>query len=89
MKKLTRILTALLVLAMILPMALACAETSSEGETTAAAITEAPTGSEVVTEPEETLFVPSNIPEDLRFDGVTINILHRNDSNKNEFFVED
>ena len=92
MKNITRIIIALLILAMTLPMALACAETApQEEETTAPAITEAPSATDapVETTAEETLFVPSNIPENLRFDGTTINILHRTDSNRNEFFVED
>ena len=91
MKNITRIIIALLILAMTLPMALACAETASQEETTASAITEAPSATDAPVEntAEETLFVPSNIPENLKFDGTTINILHRTDSNKNEFFVED
>lgn len=92
MKSIYRILIALLVFAMILPMALACAETTSQEDTTAPAVTEAPTATDALTgevTEEETLFVPSNIPEDLKFEGTVINILHRTDSNKNEFFVED
>ncbi len=90
MKNITRIITAFLILAMMLPMALSCAETGGQ-ETTAPAETEAPSATDAIAEttPEETLFAPSNIPEDLRFDGTVINILHRTDSGKNEFFVED
>ena len=89
MKRLSRIIVALLVLAMILPMALACAETNPAGETTAAAETQAPSGEVAETTAEETLFAASNIPNDLKFDGTTINILYWNNVPNPEFFVED
>ena len=57
MKNITRIIIALLILAMTLPMALACAETAPQGEeTTAPAITEAPSATDapVETTAEET-----------------------------------
>ena len=90
MKNFTRIIIALLILAMTLPMALSCAETNPEGETTAPADTAAPsdTAAEETTA-EETLFAASNIPADLRFDGTTVNILYWDDVPNLEFFVED
>ena len=89
MKRLSRIIVALLALAMVLPMALACAETNPAGETTAAAETQAPSGEVAETTAEETLFAASNIPDDLKFDGTTINILYWNNVPNPEFFVED
>ena len=89
MKSIFRIITALLVIAMVLPMAIACAETGSIDETTASAMTEAPENVAVETTAEETLFAKSDIPEDLRFDGVEVNILYWSDVPNVEFFVED
>ena len=90
MKNISRIIIALLILAMTLPMALSCAETNPSGETTAPAETEAPSGDVTVeTTAEETLFAASNIPSDLRFDGTTVNILYWDDVPNLEFFVED
>ena len=67
MKNFTRIIIALLILAMTLPMALSCAETNPSGETTAPAETDAPSGEVTVeTTAEETLFAASNIPSDLK-----------------------
>lgn len=90
MKNISRIIIALLILAMTLPMALSCAETTPSGETTAPAETQAPSGeTPVETTAEETLFAASNIPADLKFDGTTINILYWDDVPNVEFFVED
>ncbi len=89
MKKLSRIIIALLILAMTLPMVLSCAETGTAGETTAPAETEAPGSGAAETTAEETLFAKSDIPEDLRFDGTTVNILYWDDVPNVEFFVED
>ena len=76
MKNISRVIIALLILAMTLPMALSCAETAPSGETTAPAETDAPSGEVTVeTTAEETLFASSNIPGDLKFDGTTVNIL--------------
>ena len=47
MKNITRIIIALLILAMTLPMVLSCAETGSQNETTAPAETEAPSGTDI------------------------------------------
>ena len=91
MKHISRIIIALLIVAMMLPMALACAETNPGDETTAgAAETQAPSGNDpVTTEAEETLFAPSDIPADLKFEGETIRFLYWDDVENPEFFVED
>ena len=89
MKSIIRIVIAVLALAMILPMALSCAETTPSGETTAPAETLTPSGNVEETTAEETLFAKSNIPEDLRFEGTTVNILYWDDVPNLEFFVED
>ena len=89
MKHTTRIIIAILVLAMMLPMALACAETNGPEDTTAgSADTQAPS-LDATTEAEETMFALSDIPEDLRFDGETIKFLYWEDVENPEFFVED
>ena len=86
MKHATRIIIALLILAMTLPMALSCAETGTPGETTEAASTNAPSDSGVVVETtaEDTLFAPSDIPEDLKFDGTNVSILYLNGESVND-----
>jgi ABC-type glycerol-3-phosphate transport system substrate-binding protein len=89
MKSIIRIVIAVLALAMILPTALSCAETTPSGETTAPAETLTPSGNVEETTAEETLFAKSNIPEDLRFEGTTVNILYWDDVPNLEFFVED
>ena len=91
MKNTTHIIIALLILAMTLPMVLSCAETGTPGETTVSAETQATSGIESAAETtaEDTLFAPSDIPEDLSFDGTTINILYWSDVPNPEFFVED
>lgn len=88
MKTLSRIVIALIIIAMTLPMALACAETVEQEETTAATVvTQAPAATEETTT-EETLFAPSNIPDDLKFEGTTLSILHWDDAHLVEFFAE-
>ena len=92
MKHISRIIIAILVVAMMLPMALACAETKPGDETTQGpAETQAPSGNDPVqtTEPEDTLFAPSDIPADLKFEGETIKFLYWEDVENPEFFVED
>ena len=89
MKSISRIIIALLILAMTLPMVISCAETGSIDETTAPAMTEAPDNGAVETTAEETLFAQSNIPDDLRFDGTTVKLLYWDDVPNLEFFVED
>jgi len=91
MKHLIRILTALLVVAMLIPMAISCADTGAGEQSTENASTTAPggNGGDATTIPEETLFAPSEIPDDLRFDGETIKFLYWQDVENPEFFVED
>lgn len=96
MKSISRIIIALLLIAMVLPMAVSCAETQqqqqqSDADTTAPAATVAPDGSSDIvadTTAEETLFAISDIPSDLRFDGETVKILYWDDVPNVEFFVE-
>ena len=90
MKHISRIIIALLLIAMVLPMAVSCADTDQPSETTLPPETAAPSGGELSsTTPEETLFAPSDIPTDLRFDGETVKILYWDDAPNIEFFVED
>ncbi len=88
MKHFTRILVAILIIAMMLPAALSCAETNGPEETTEAAITNAPSV-DATTEAEETMFALSDIPADLKFDGEVIKFMYWNDVENPEFFVED
>ena len=88
MKHISRILVAILIIAMMLPTVLSCAETSGPDQTTEAAITEAP-ALDATTAAEETLYALSDIPSDLRFDGETIKFLYWQDVENPEFFVED
>ncbi len=91
MNRITRLLAVLLTLVMVLPLAMACAETPDPSVTTAPensnATTNAPPANE--TTAEETVFAQSNIPEDLKFPGTTIRFLHWDDTDHAEFFVED
>ena len=89
MRQFIRVVALIFVAAMLLPMAVACAETTPAVETTAPVVTEAPAGWVEETTAEETLYASSNIPSDLRFDGTTVNILYWNDHPNVEFFVED
>ncbi len=91
MKHILRIIIAFLILAMTLPMAISCVDTGKDAVTTEPAKTEAPSGDSGIeaTTAEDTLFAPSDIPDDLRFDGTTINILYWDDVPNTEFFVED
>ncbi|MBO5701919.1 MAG: hypothetical protein J6S71_05735 [Clostridia bacterium] len=73
-------LSLILAVLMLLPMAVACAETPNEGATTSAdpALTTAdPSGSDV---PEETELVSKTLPADLKFNGETVTILSRDAS---------
>ena len=89
-KHITRMIIALLLLAMVLPMAVSCANTDQPSETTLPPETAAPSGSDISdTVAEDTLFALSEIPDDLRFDGQTIKILYWDDVPNVEFFVED
>ena len=93
MKHLSRIIIAILIIAMVLPAALSCAETTPPDVTTDAAATNAPAGTNapevVTTVAEDTLFAPSDIPADLKFTGETIKFLYWSDVENPEFFVED
>lgn len=92
MKHISRVIIAILIIALMLPTALACAETNSPDITTdGSATTNSPadTQGEVEPVPEDTLFAASDIPEDLRFDGETIKFLYWEDVENPEFFVED
>ncbi len=89
MKHLYRILTAILIIAMMLPLAISCAETTPPDQTTASTEGPANPGDSETEAPEETVFAPSDIPEDLRFDGETIKFLYWSDVENPEFFVED
>lgn len=86
-----KVLSLILAVLMILPMAVACAETPTEGETTTAgptAITTAPAASEEI--PEETEFTSKTLPADLKFNGETVTILSRDASFvSDELWVDD
>ena len=86
-----KVLSLILAVLMILPMAVACAETPTEGETTTAgptAITTAPAASEEI--PEETEFTGKTLPADLKFNGETVTILSRDASFvSDELWVDD
>lgn len=84
-----RIITVLLILAMLIPSAVSCAETKDSGNDTAAAVTEAPEvlGGGDTTETEE--IGPFDDPiEYPRFDGEVIKFLYWSDVENPEFFVE-
>ncbi len=90
MKHISRILTALLALLMILPSAIACAdpvdpETTTGGE---GAQTTVP-APDATTPVEDTIFAPSDIPEDLKFTGTAVKFLYWSDVERDEFFVEE
>lgn len=93
MKHISRIIIAILIIALMLPTVLSCAETNSPDVTTESATTNAPanTGAQevVTTQPEDTIFAPSDIPADLRFDGEVIRFLYWQDVENPEFFVDD
>lgn len=85
MKHLSRIIIAVLIAAMLVPLVLSCAETGST-ETTVAETTVATDETSI---PEETLYAPSEIPDDMKFPGTTIKFLYWKDVEHTEFFVED
>ena len=91
MKNVYRIIIALLLVAMIIPMAVACADTQGPEQTTVPAESDNPAATQSPSETtgEDTLFAPSDIPDDLRFDGETVKILYWDDVPNMEFFVED
>ena len=88
MKTSIRLMTAILVLAMILSMCISCAETGDSGETTASAVTEGAAATDAETISAQTEFAASNIPDDLKFEGTVLNFLYWDDVPNTEFFVD-
>ena len=87
-----KVLSLILAILMLLPMAVACAETPNEGDNTSAEAltTAAPSGDEATAEPEETELVSKTLPEGLTFGGETVTFLCRDSSFVNdELFVDD
>ena len=84
-----RIICLLLIITMLIPFAVSCAETGVE-DTTAAAVTETPEASaeEAVTT-QDLGFYDNPVPEPVRFDGEVIKFLYWSDVENPEFFVED
>lgn len=86
-----KVLSLILAVLMILPMAVACAETPTEGETTTAgptAITTAPAASEEI--PEETELTSKTLPSDLKYKNETVVFFSRDrEFVKDEVMVED
>ena len=74
-----KVLSLILAVLMLLPMAVACAETPNEGDNTSAEaqITAAPNGADETAEPEETELLSRTLPADLKFNGETVTILSR------------
>ena len=74
-----KVLSLILAVLMLLPMAVACAETPNEGDNTSAEaqITAAPNGADETAEPEETELASKTLPADLKFNGETVTILSR------------
>lgn len=89
MKHLFRILTSLLAIIMLMPAAVSCANTGDPDQSNENASTSGQSQGNGTTSPEDTLFAPSDIPDDLRFDGQTIKFLYWEDVENPEFFVED
>jgi ABC-type glycerol-3-phosphate transport system substrate-binding protein len=87
MKKLSRLLVVFLIAALMLPLAIACAETNDPETTTEAPAESVKPGESQVD--ETTLYAPSDIPEDLKFPGTTIKFLYWQDVERPEFFVEE
>lgn len=88
MKKSVRLMTAILVLAMLWGMCVSCAQTAGGEDTTASASTDSPAPVNSQTVAEETEIALSNIPDDMKFDGTTINLLYWDDVPNTEFFVD-
>jgi hypothetical protein len=86
-----KVLAFILAILMILPMAVACAETSDGTETTDPGVeTVAPSGTDAVTEPAETELKSQTLPEDLNFKGETVTILSRDSTFvSDEMWVDD
>ncbi len=85
MKRISRIIIALLIVAMLIPLMLSCA-TPDDPDNTGDATTVDPN---VTTGAEDTIFAASSIPDDLKFPGKTIKFLYWEDVEHDEFFVDD
>ena len=86
----TKVLSLLLAVLMLLPMAVACAETPTEDATTSAdpTLTTAPPSNTEA--PEETELASKTLPADLKFNGETVTILSRDASFvSDEIWVDD
>ena len=76
-----KILALILAILMIIPMAVACAETNDGADTTEpGAATVAPSGTDAVTEPAETELKSSTLPETLDYKGETVIFLSRDNT---------
>ena len=86
-----KILALILAILMILPMAVACAETNDgSDDTTAPEATVAPSGTDVITEPVETELMSQTLPEDLDYKGENVTILSRDSTFvSDEMWVDD
>ncbi len=77
---------------MLLPAAVACADTQTGSETTASAETQAPIVSDVVEETTSMYdadgYLKDSIPDTLKFGNQEVFILHWNDADYEEFFAE-
>ena len=85
-----KVLSLILAVLMLLPMAVACAETPTEGDTTSAdpTLTTAPPSNTEA--PEETELASKTLPADLKFNGETVTILSRDASFvSDEIWVDD
>ncbi|MCQ2427822.1 MAG: ABC transporter substrate-binding protein [Clostridia bacterium] len=86
MKKTLALLLAML---MLLSALVACGnQPENPGESTTAAVVPGDT-TEIKTEASETEFMPSNVPDSLKFPGTTIKFLYWSDVEREEFFVEE
>ncbi len=86
-----KVLAFILAILMIIPMAVACAETNDGTETTDPGVaTLAPSDTDVVTDPVETELKSATLPEDLDYKGETVTILSRDSAFvSDEVWVED
>ena len=91
-QKLPRFICLILAVIMLLPTAVACAETGTSNETTAGnAETKAPAASETVAETESPYdaegYLKDNLPESLNYGNQEVAVLHWNDADYEEFFA--
>ena len=76
-----KVLALILAILMIIPAAVACAETNDGAETTEpSAATVAPSGTDAATVPAETELMSAALPEDLDFKGETVIFLSRDNT---------